>query len=495
MAKFPTSFRRNLVIIVIALGIIFRIGQFLYNRSLTEGEAALALNILQRSYQDLLKPLAYHQAAPYGFLLIQKFFSNLVGNNDYALRIFPLICGISSIFLFYAISQRILTEGSALWGIFLFSFCDHLIYFSSEVKQYSSDVTIGLILIFIALSLQNHPKVKQILLLGLAGAISIWFSHPSLFVFLGCIIALGIQIIKSKRKDYFFLILSAVFIWLISFLFNYTLNLKYVSQNQTLLQTWEKSFMPLPPKSIADLKWFCYVFLRLFKNPLGFSIYEITFIAFIFLVGLFIYWQRDRNKLLMLIIPIILALLASGLKKYPFEGRLLLFIIPLMFWVIAEGLDYIKKIVSSSSHSLSLMLIAVILLPTGIAGFYHLFSPRAPEELRPVISYVRTHKQEGDIIYLYYASYNSFLYYSRQFGFDENDYIVGIESRTDCTQYYTDLRRLKGNPRIWFLFSHVSNIYGVDEEKLFITILNTLGKKLDAFKAPGAACYLYDLSK
>ena len=42
---------------IIAVGVVLRIAQFIYNRSLTEGEAALALNIVQRSYSQLLKPL------------------------------------------------------------------------------------------------------------------------------------------------------------------------------------------------------------------------------------------------------------------------------------------------------------------------------------------------------------------------------------------------------------------------------------------------------
>jgi hypothetical protein len=41
----------------------------------------------------------------------------------------------------------------------------------------------------------------------------------------------------------------------------------------------------------------------------------------------------------MLILPIALALLASGLRKYPFHGRIILFLVPALLLLIANGLD------------------------------------------------------------------------------------------------------------------------------------------------------------
>jgi hypothetical protein len=94
--------------IVIAFGIVIRITQFFYNRSLTEGEAALALNIVERSYLNLLKPLDYFQAAPVGFLFIERCAVNVLGTSEYALRLFPLIAGIVAFFLFYHCAKSIL---------------------------------------------------------------------------------------------------------------------------------------------------------------------------------------------------------------------------------------------------------------------------------------------------------------------------------------------------------------------------------------------------
>jgi len=114
--------------IVITVGIVLRVAQFLYNRSLTEGEAALALNIIERSYMDLLKPLDYFQAAPVGFLIIQKYAANVLGATEYALRLFPLVAGIIALFFFYHVAKRILTKEAIPVALILFAVGDHLVY-------------------------------------------------------------------------------------------------------------------------------------------------------------------------------------------------------------------------------------------------------------------------------------------------------------------------------------------------------------------------------
>ncbi len=54
---------------IIYFGILVRVVQYLSNRSLWNDEAALALNIVNRSYLELLQPLDYDQGAPIGFYL------------------------------------------------------------------------------------------------------------------------------------------------------------------------------------------------------------------------------------------------------------------------------------------------------------------------------------------------------------------------------------------------------------------------------------------
>ena len=141
--KWSSWSSNNLAILCVAIfliGATFRLSQYIADRSLWLDEAKLALNIINRSFSGLAQPLDYDQGAPLGFLFVQKLLTLLLGNADYVLRIFPLICGLFSYWAIYALAKRIFVQRAAIIAaVILFAFSDRLIYYSSEVKQYSSD--------------------------------------------------------------------------------------------------------------------------------------------------------------------------------------------------------------------------------------------------------------------------------------------------------------------------------------------------------------------
>ncbi len=485
---------RIILWLIIGVGAVLRIAQFIYNRSLTEGEAALALNIVQRSYSQLLRPLDYAQAAPVGFLLLQKFMSTLFGLSELGLRFLPLIAGIGALFLFYKVAKKTISEQSLSIALILFAVGDHLIYFASEVKQYSGDVFIALLIIWLAILVFDKKfEIKYTMLFGFVSALCLWFSHPALFVFCASLIVIYIYALRRPQWSTLGGLLIATMLGLASFLANYFVTLSSLSQHEQLLTTWQSSFMPLPPVSLPDIKWFAYVFLRTFKFPIGLSIYELLLAVLAFLWGCAMMFRHKRKNILLLILPILLALIASGLHRYPFEGRLLLFLTPFMILVIAQGISDIRNKIRHQSNFLGIALVVILLIHPVLLAGYHLVKPRAPEELRTVLEYVDENWHDGDVIYVYYASLNAFRYYHNRYGFPV-EYVEGIESRSDWTNYYQDLQRLRGNKRVWLVFSHIATHCGVDEERLFVSYLDLLGTQLDAFKASGSAGYLYDMT-
>ena len=97
----PLHETKHLLWGIVGFGITLRIVQYFHNRSLWLDEAMLGLNIINRSFAQLLMPLDYNQVcAPIGFLLTEKLFVELFGPSEYALRLFPFLCGLISLFLF-----------------------------------------------------------------------------------------------------------------------------------------------------------------------------------------------------------------------------------------------------------------------------------------------------------------------------------------------------------------------------------------------------------
>jgi hypothetical protein len=80
------------------LGTGIRLHEFLNDRTLWLDEARLALNVVNRSYLQLLQPLDYDQGAPIAFLFFERLIIQLLGNNEHNLRRLPFIASIASFF-------------------------------------------------------------------------------------------------------------------------------------------------------------------------------------------------------------------------------------------------------------------------------------------------------------------------------------------------------------------------------------------------------------
>jgi hypothetical protein len=121
---------------------------------------------------------------------------------------------------------------------------------------------------------------------------------------------------------------------------------------------------------------------------------------------------------------------------------------------------------------------------------YHIVSPLQVEEIKLVLQYLQKNRQEGDSLYLYFASEPGFLYYADRYELGgENNIILGKFLLEGLDGYKENLDQLKGRGRVWILFSHVYR----EDEKIFLEYLEGIGKKEDAYKAVGASVYLFGL--
>src|SRR5215208_1601520 len=172
--------------LLLLMGAVLRLRQYLTGRSLWADEAMLALNIVERNFVGMFQPLGYDQGAPIGFLLVEKLFNVVLGKHELALRLFPLLVGLISLWLFYLLLKRVTNGVGLLIALALFAFNPRLIYYSSEVKQYIVDVAVTIALLLIAAPVFSASlRKKDYVWLMLAGIVALWFSHPALFVLAG----------------------------------------------------------------------------------------------------------------------------------------------------------------------------------------------------------------------------------------------------------------------------------------------------------------------
>jgi hypothetical protein len=485
--------------IIIGFGILIRLIQYLYNRSLWADEAVLALNIVNRSYLELFQPLDYDQAAPIGFLLVEKLAVQLLGNNEYALRLLPLLSGIISLWLFYELAKQCIPKTAIPIALALFASLHYLVYYAAEVKQYSTDVAIALLSCLVAMHLGN-PKLSrsQTLTFSLVGAVAIWFSHPAIFVLAGVGITSVLIGIVSKQQLKITNILLICTTWLLSFTVFYFGFLKKVDNNEDLLQSWANGF----PSSLFDIIWLLDAFGKFFYKPLGFTALMDGIAIFAFLLGCISCFYRRKETLAILLSPLIATFVAAYLQKYPFRSRLVLFLTPFVILLIAEGVDYLRRKNRYKFTVIAGNVILILLLaPPLVSASNLLVNPYLREEIKPVISYVKTHQRPGDIIYIFQRGKYQFEYYAKRYGYQPGDYIIGVEdldkydgknvSQAEWNRYKSDLDKLRENQRVWLIFSHA---HLSQENAMINTYLDRIGKRIDTFQTTGAFVYLYNLT-
>ena len=487
------SYQSNRAIwIIIFLGIVLRVGPYLGNRSLWSDESRAALDIIGRPLSSVLTGADRRQTAPRGFVVLSKLTVMAFGESEYVLRLVPLAAGIIALFLFLAVAKRCIKPQAIPLAVLLFAISHPLVRFSSELKQYSSDVAFALLLCWLALVLESKRlRGSWMVVFGLVGAIAIWFSHPAMFVLAGAGLTLWVSALMRRDWRGLGYVSLAGLCWMTSFLTFYFASLHAMVSSERLLTYWKEGFMPFPPLSVSDAKWFIATPFSVFKHTVGFTLPGVAVFAFI--VGCRYVFAEHKQKSFILISPILFALLASALGRYPFQGRLLLFAVPCFLLWVAEGAVHIASRARNGSAVIGGVFLGLLLLHPTLRCALHLITPRTQEEIKPVLSHVQEHYRDGDVIYVYYSARLAFEYYSPRYGLDDAEIIEGISSRKNWNKYRDDLGKLQGSRRVWVIFSHVHDTSGVDEERLFLSYLERMGRMLDAVQRPGASAYLYDM--
>jgi len=484
---------------MIAIGVVLRLIQYSLNRSLWLDESLLALNIVNKTFIELLGPLDYYQVAPIGFLFIQKIILLLLGNSEYVLRLFSLIAGVASLFLLYHLARRCIREEGALIAVGLFSLSGHLIYYSSEVKQYSSDVTVTLLLLAVIIYIRQKKFTNlSIVFFGAIGGIAVWFSLPSVFVLAGA--GCTLSVFSLVRRDWSTnnRLLITYFIWLMSFVIFYLIYSRNISTNLEKQQFfWDYNFMPFPPLSISDVKWYGKTFFDIFKSPLSLPLPGLGAIAF--LLGAVSIFSRDKQLFFILLSPVFFVLFASALHLYPFTGRLITFIVPSILLFIGESVVFLGENTKNYSGVIKIILVGLLFFgPLTTAASHTVkktgYAIMPNEDIKSVMKYVKEYKKQDDVLYLYCFSVYPFWYYSERYGFTNTAYIRGIYSTHDWNKYLDDVQKLRGNKRVWLIFSHTYKLKGSGDMTFILNHLDCFGTRLDSFKSVGAEVYLYDLS-
>jgi hypothetical protein len=442
----------------------------------------LALNILGRSYGELWSPLDYQQVAPILFLYLEKLFSLITYDADYALRIVPLISFVGSIYLTYRVAISITNDiriGKV--AVSIFCLCPMLLAYSSEVKPYMSDVFILLLLIYLMFQFKEKFG-RKICSLTLIGTVAIFFSYPSVIV----LATLGPYLLYKNRNDLNKIsnILLMSLIWLVAFLANYFFLISTNIDNGGLSDWWGVRFSYLPLHLPDFWLYMPYIMKVLAKVAFGWELHSWEWKPFALLyigsLGILL-WTRQFAVIYLICFPLLIHLGVSHFKLYPFAPRLILYQAPLFIIIVSVGIVYLANVFHKIRGSLVVMYLpAVFLLNTNYPTFYE-----HDHGMKPALQYLREHVKSEDAIYLYSGAKRIFEYYKKAGLAPDNDFFV--------TKQKANL--IDG--RMWAIFDEIDRQKEdeLDKERTIIERFNKNGFLIDSKEFSGSAIYLFYMGK
>lgn len=504
--------------LLILLGAVLRVRQYLSGRSLWADEAMLALNIVNRGFAEMFQPLDYDQGAPIGFLLVEKLFNSMLGKHEFALRLFPLLVGFLSLGLFYLLLKRITSGAGLLAALALFAFNPRLIYYSSEVKQYVVDVAVTIILLLMAAPIfrekvkpavaRSVPPASTLRLanrtaaianlkgdyawLTIAGFVALWFSHPALFVLAGIGLALVIIALRRRDDSSLWLILGMGIIWLLNIAFLYFIILQDLSQNAYMKEYWQGAFLPIPLWS--DPGWF----LKALNQNIGIQFgipYAVFLVFFLMLVGWGMLWFQQRWFAIAFGSTVLVTLIASALGLYPVFERMILFLVPIGLILIGKAVEVIYARLQRYGLPeilVTSLLVGYLLYGPIVTSLQNFLVPKYFEHIRPTMEFLRDSWKKGDTMYISYGALPAFQFYAPFYEMQSTPYALGRrEDYQNPPAILSQLSPYQGQPRMWILFSHVYEKGDFNEREFILNYLDRVGKQKREFRVPGTSVFLY----
>ena len=449
------SIKRNwleiILVTFILLGVSTAFIDLLHSKSLWLDEACLALNIVSRSYIELLTPLSNNQSAPIGFLFTEKLLTNIFGPHDWALKIFSFFSFIVSIILFFSLNNRLFKSVKiALFSCALFSLNFTLIHYSTEVKQYTIDVLVAILIILSSLKFNANKNVLSIFLHSFIGAIAIWYSNAAVIILVtAAVYNTYYSLFNNDKKELsVFIPLS---IWLTSFVTYYVLFIYNNPHTNFMINYWDAHFLP---NNVFSQEFYVFLYdkVRMIFATL-IQTNHLWLIAFsLYLIGIFsLIKEKKRNYVYLLCFPIIIHLVLSFLQLYPFYERFLLYQIPFIIIPISYAIILISSYFKNSH--ISKIIITCLLLTYAYNSFHGRSSHE--EEIKKSLSYINTYISSEDHVYVYYSATPAFKFYKANYNkIAKNSNIhFGSFSRVNPEKYILEINSISKD--IWLIFSHI----------------------------------------
>ena len=491
---------RQVTLALLATGLVLRIVAYLSNTPLWLDEILLARNIIDLPLGALLtEPLGLDQVAPRGFLLMERLAVLALGPSELALRLFPFLCGIAGLLLFWRLAEALLDGPAVPVAVALVALGVPFLRFGAEVKQYIVDATAATLLLLIAVRLRREDwSTGRLLTAGAIGFVVSWFSQTSAMVMAAIGIAFAVSWILERDRRAWRVLRFTIPIWAVASALALVLGTMSMtpSTREFMHSFWAAGFFPLPFDGLADILWFWNSGLTVFSEPTLLRYQWPTLFVLLALAGVASLWMRERFAALLVLCPVLLVMAAAVAQQYPFFGRLLMFLVPPTLLAIAAGIDALRRLATRLHPAIGVLAVAGC-LTSPVLALVQAPPPYRIDATPEALAYLQQHRQPQDVVYVWPISKVVVNHYGPRNGITPDMWITARCHRDDVRDFLRDLDRFRGSRRLWTL--------GMDARVFrqarasVARYLSTIGHRRDSLVLPslsfGAITLdLYDLS-
>lgn len=440
--------KKNLYFIILSLifvlAIFLRVKTYLFGRILWHDECSLAANILERNFWGFFQPLGYDQKAPAIFMMLNKVFSYL-GISELNLKFVSFVSGLGAVWIFYLISKNMFKNKlSLVVANFLFAINYQLIYWSQKLKQYSFDVFLYLVGVFIFSKLDlSKIGYKKCLLFSFLSLVLILTSFPCAFVVGAYIVycLLNRADIKKLSCFVFPLWLTCLIYYLIF------LNPSQKSWVSTYYKYWGEGFVNSNVTGI----------FAMFKENFNFFFTPNNFVLFgmiLFIIGLILFIKNQNKTVSIILWSFPFLILASVMQIYPIWQRAALYLLPVSILFMVKPLDSVSK----TKKIKSFVIVALLVVCFAKYDFSYVksfFNPNIflkTDGLTVFPKLIERFDDKKDVLVINSTIKADFVYYSTIYKFHPKKVVLFPVYRYDKEHYYQLLNNLPKHYNYWFVY-------------------------------------------
>lgn len=387
--------------IVLVLGLAVRCVQYFSRQSYWYDESYLVLTIRSRGFAMLLGAQPNGVVCPPIYLWVTRLFYDIAGQGELVMRLPGFIAAIAALFVMARLARRLGGAAYGVWALAFLAVSRHAILHGAEAHPYSSDLLIALMITGCTAVLVDSNASKRESKIAFAGLMALgllgpWTSFPSVFMLGAASLAMACASLQRREKGRWmgWIVFNAVICISAAVVLRISNQQHYKGLDEFWGSAGEGGF----PDWHSPLNILMWIISRP-VNAGNYGTREMGIVlALLAVAGGFRLAKQSRPLLVLFVVPLLLAIVAALIGKYPLVGRTAFFLLPSLWLLAMYGIRVLVEWTRARGWECGALPLVFIAIDAAWA-FVWLVHPEPNIDYRGAYQYINAHRQPADMVW------------------------------------------------------------------------------------------------